>query len=405
MSMKYIVPALAVAGRALAQSSVNTCSAATTTISAAADASALAGCTTFTGSIAIATGTTDNIALDGISVIQGSLIASNVTQITQISAGSLESITEEFNLDELTILSTLTFPRLTDVGSIVWNALPALQGLSFTTGVQTASELNIQNTQLNTLDGIDLQVVDTVYITNNDYLQEINMQLGNITTSLTIEANGNNVSAIFPNLIWANNMTLRNVTTYSSPSLEAVNGSLGFYSNEFTSISCANLTTVGGSLSFVDNGDLTNVSMPALKTVGGGFSITNNTDLNSVSGFTDLATVSGAVSMVGNFTNVTLPALGDVKGAFNLNSQGDVSSDCQHFKSLSGSNNVIKGKYTCNFVTSSASGTQSGSVMVASGASGSASSTSTSKSSASGMYVPSAATGFMGVLAVLLGLV
>jgi len=231
------------------------------------------------------------------------------------------------------------------------------------------------------------------------------MQLGNITTSLTIEANGNNVSAIFPNLIWANNMTLRNVTTYSSPSLEAVNGSLGFYSNEFTSVSCANLTTVGGSLSFVDNGYLSNVSMPSLKTIGGGFSVANNSEYANITGFTDLATVSGAVNFVGNFSNVTLPALGDVKGAFNLNSQGDVQSDCQHFKSLSGNSNVIKGKYTCNFVASSASGTQSGSVMVASGATGSASSTSTSKSSASGMYVPSAATGFMGVLAVLFGLV
>lgn len=283
-------------------SAQSSCSAATTTIQNAGDASALASCTTFTGDIAIATGTTDNIALDGIQEIKGSLIANNVTQITQISAGSLETITDQFNLNGLTILSTLSFPKLTDVGTIAWEALPALQGLSFSTGIQTASELNIQNTQLASLDGINLQVVDTVYITNNPYLQDITMQLGNITDALTIEANGNNVSVILPNLMWANNMTLRNVSTYSSPSLEAVNGSFGFYDNEFTFVECANITNVGGSLSFVSNTDLTNVSMPLLKTIGGGFQIANNTLYNNVNGFADLATIGGALAFNGNFT-------------------------------------------------------------------------------------------------------
>lgn len=300
MSLRYVVPALALAAGAVAQSS--SCSVATTTIQNAGDASALASCTTFTGTIAIATGTTDNIALDGITEIQGSLIADNVTQITQISASSLETISQTFTLNGLTILSTLNFPRLTNVDSIQWEALPALQGLSFTTGVQTASQLNIQNTQLNSLDGIDLQVVDTVYIVNNDYLEDINMQLGNITESLTIGSNGNNVSAIFPNLIWANNMTIRNATTVSLPSLESVNGSLGFYSNEFSMLSAANLTTVGGSLSFVSNSDLTNVSMPMLKTVSGGLQVANNTELKIVDGFPKLATIGGALDFYGNFT-------------------------------------------------------------------------------------------------------
>ncbi|GAB7351982.1 hypothetical protein MBLNU459_g2507t1 [Dothideomycetes sp. NU459] len=399
MSAKYLVPALALAAGAVAQSS---CSAATTTIQNAGDASALASCKTFTGSIAIATGTTDNIALDGISEIQGSLIANNVTQLTQISGSSLETITETFNLNGLTILSTLNFPRLTNVDSIQWEALPALQGLSFTTGVQTASTLNIQNTQLNSLAGIDLQVVDTVYIVNNDYLQDINMQLGNITEALTIGSNGNNVSAIFPNLIWANNMTIRNATSVSLPSLESVNGSLGFYSNEFSMLSAANLTTVGGSLSFVSNQDLTNVSMPMLKTVNGGLQVANNTEFKVVNGFPALATIGGALDFYGNFTNVTLPSITNIRGAFNLQSSADIDSTCSTFKALSGSNSVIKGKFTCAGEQSKPSGEGSSVTGTATGSS--STSTSTGKSGAAGLIVPGAATGLMGVVAVFFGL-
>lgn len=297
MSLRYLVPALAIAGRAAAS-----CSAATTTVSVSADAAALATCTTFTGSIAIATGTTDNIALNGIQVIEGSLIADNVTQLAEISADSLLTISDSFSLTGLTILSTLNFPQLSDVNTIDWTALPALQGLSFTTGVQTASMVSIQNTELNTLDGINLQVVDTFYIANNPFLNEISMQLGNITTSLIIEANGREVVANFPDLDWAYNMTFRNVSSVNIQSLSSINGSLGFYSNEFLNVSAANLTTVGGSLSFVSNSDLTNITMPSLTTVTGGFQIANNTALKSIDGFPKLATIGGALDFYGNFT-------------------------------------------------------------------------------------------------------
>lgn len=230
------------------------------------------------------------------------MIANNVTQLTQISGGDLETITDSFNLNQLTILSTLNFPRLTNVDTIDWEALPALQGLSFTTGVQTAASVSIQNTQLNSLDGINLQVVDDFYVANNPYLNDIEMQVGNITTRLVLEANGRNVSAIFPNLIWAFNMTFRNVSEISIPSLASVNGSMGFYSNEIESLMAPNLTTVGGSLSFVSNSNLQNISMPALTTISGGFQIANNTAYDNVNGFNKLKTVGGALDFNGNFT-------------------------------------------------------------------------------------------------------
>ncbi|TKA81538.1 hypothetical protein B0A49_00452 [Cryomyces minteri] len=398
MSMlKYILPALAVAGQAAAQSS---CSAATKTIQNAGDASALAACQTFTGTIAIATGTTDNIALDGIRKIQGSLIADNVTQLTQMSGSSLETITDTFDLNGLTILSTLNFPRLTNVNTIRWEALPALQGLSFTTGVQTAASVTIQNTQLNSLTGINLQVVDTFFIANNPYLNQMALQLGNISTSLTLEANGRNLSAVFPNLQWAFNMTFRNCSTVSIPSLASVNGSMGFYSNELTSLIGPNLTSVGGSLSFVSNTMLTNISLPKLTTIGGGFQIANNTELKSIDGFPSLKTIGGALDFNGNFSNVSLPAISDIRGAFNMQSTGDITDACNNFKSLSGQNNVIKGKFTC-----AGSQVKPGGAGTTPTSSGSSSSSTSSKSAAGALDVSSSAVmGLTGVLAAIFGL-
>ncbi|KAF2461585.1 hypothetical protein BDY21DRAFT_90226 [Lineolata rhizophorae] len=341
--LKYALPALAVAGTAAAQ-----CSASTTTIQNSGDATALASCTTFTGSIAIATGTVDNIELNGIRTIRGSLIANNVTEMTTLRADSLEEIEDTFDLQQLTILSTLDMPALTKVDTIRWQALPALQGLNFETAVQEAGTVDIQNTELNSLDGINLKVVDVFYIANNRYLESMDLQLSNITNALTMEANAPNLEVSFPNLEWAFNMTLRNVSSLSIPSLEHVNGSFGLYSNFFETFSAPNLTTIEGDLSFVDNGDLTNITMPVLELVEGGFQIENNSQLTNINGFPELATVGGALDFTGDFQNVSLPAIDDVRGAFNMQSTEDISDACDHFEGMAGQNDVIKGEFTCD---------------------------------------------------------
>ncbi|KAI4732115.1 GPI-anchored cell wall organization protein Ecm33 [Aureobasidium sp. EXF-10728] len=399
MSMKYLVPALAAVGGAYAQSSCSVSG--TTTINSPADASALSACQTFSGSIAIATGLGQAVTIPGVRRITGDLVANNNSLIPSISADSLQTIGGAFILNELQILSTLSFPQLSQVDSIQWNALAGLQQLSFTTGVQQASELNIQNTQLQTLDGINLAVVDTVFITNNNYLNDISMQLGNITNSLNIESNGGNVSAIFPNLIWANNMTFRNVSQIALNSLVSVNGSLGFYSNEFSSLQCANLTTVGsnkGDLTIVSNQNLNNVSFPQLKKVGGGFSIQNNTDLMVIDGFPKLATITGAFDLYGDFTNVSAPALNEVDGAFNIQSSAELSG-CDAFQKLK-SGSQIRGKFFCNGTVAKPSGVGSNPSVTGSGSS----SKSTNTGAANAMYIPTAAAGVMGVVAALFGL-
>ena len=228
-------------------------------------------------------------------------MAKNVNNMGSLSADSLQIIDDSFMLKNIQVLTTMNFPSLTQVDTVDWEGLPQLGGLSFTTGLQQVKSLSIQNTGLYTLEGVQLTEVDQFIVANNNYLTDITMPLGNVSTALSLEANGRNVNVNFPELIWAYNMTFRNCSTVNIQSLATLNGSLGFYSNYFHELSAPNLTTVGAGIAFVSNAQLTNISMPELKQVGGGLQVANNTDLRTIDGFPRLVRVGGAVDFNGEF--------------------------------------------------------------------------------------------------------
>lgn len=288
-----------------AQSAI--CTQSTATIHNAADATALATCSTIKGSVLVAPDATGIISIDGPQQITGDLICNNATTLTELSSTTLGSIGGTFGLNGLTLISTLGMKALTSVGSIDWVALPALSALTFPAVVSSAKSVIVSNTFLSSLDGINLETVDTIQIDNNNRLKTFSTQVSNITTSLMIFANGQQLDVSLPNLIFGADMTFRAINSVSIPSLAVVNGSLGFYDSFVASISAPNLTSVGntatgkGSLAFVDNVKLTNISMPNLVSVGGADQIANNTILSAIS-FPDLQTVGGAIDFSGNFT-------------------------------------------------------------------------------------------------------
>jgi len=337
--IKYILTALAVAGTAAAQCK------GPTTIQNNGDAIALGDCAVYNGDITIAPIAAGSITLDGVQRITGNFVCNGATNLTSLEANDLAEIDGEFALNGLTILSTLNMPSLAKVDNINWVALPGIQQLTFTHGVTEAGNVTISNTQLNTLDGINLETVEIFNINNNPYLGDIDMQLANVTQALNIAANGRNLKASFPNLQFAFNMTFRNCSDVSMPSLSSVNGSLGFYSNYFTDFAAPNLTATGQDLVFDDNPSLTNISLPLLKTINGGYQIANNTELKNINGFQKLSVVAGALDFSGNFTSVSLPSLSDVRGGFNLQTSGQF--DCSAFDNAH-SNQVIKGTYVCS---------------------------------------------------------
>lgn len=341
--MKIALPALAAASTAYAAS----CSvSATTTVQNAGDATGLASCSTFSGSIAIATGTTDDIALNGIQRLTGNLVANANSNIKRISADSLETLDGEMNLDGLTRLYAVEFPKLKNIDSIKWSALPNLQQIGFTAEVEKASKVDIQNTALRSLKGINIEEVDTFFLANNGYIDEISMQLGNVSTSLTLADNNENVKVELPNLIWASNLTFRFCGSVDVPSLQSLNGSLGLYNNGFESFSAPNLTTIGEALAIVANENLSNITFPKLTKITDNLQVANNSKLIEIDGFPQLKSIGGSFDISGNMSSVETPNLNSVAGTFNLQSTDNVTDTCAFYKPLK-DKKLIEGGYFC----------------------------------------------------------
>lgn len=327
------------------------CTDATVTISAAADVTSAAACETITGTVEIVSGAGSSIDLSGdLTKIGGDLIASNLGDLISFSSTSLESIGGAFTLKNDTKMSTLKFTSLNSVGSIDWATLSALSGFTYGDGdgITKGSSVIVADTFLSSLDGINIDELDTLNINNNHRLTDFTSKLESLTTLMNINANGEDLSISLPNLVWAANLTISNVTSFTAPSLATINGSIRFDSDYMETFSTPNLTEVQtGDLSFVSNSKLTNISCPLLTKVGGGFTIANNTALADLNGFPLLAQVGGAVALRGSFETVELPALDDVKGAFTLTSTEDITNSvCPTFKKLSTSN-AIQGSYSC----------------------------------------------------------
>lgn len=341
--LRFALPALAAASTAYAAS----CSvSATTTVQNAGDATGLASCSTFSGSIAIATGTTDDIAFDGIKKLSGNLVATNNSAIKRISASNLETLDGEMHLDGLTSLYGIDFPTLKNIDSIKWNALPNLQTIGFTAEVEEAKKVDIQNTGLRALTGINIEEVDTLFIANNGYINEITMQLGNVSDSLTLADNNEDVKVELPNLIWATNLTFRFCGSVSVPSLETLNGSLGLYNNGFETFSAPNLTSVGEALAIVANDKLNNLTFPLLTKISDNLQIANNSALQEVDGFPILKSIGGAFDISGNMSTVETPKIDSVKGAFNLQSTDNITAACAFYKPLH-DKKLLEGSYFC----------------------------------------------------------
>ena len=233
------------------------------------------------------------------------MTCNNATGLSSITTDQLNSISGTWKLTGLTILSNLAMSSLTNVDTIEWIGLPALQGLNFAQGIQTAQTVYISNTQLNSLSGIELQQVGAMDVNNCPYLTTVNVNdLKNITQLMSFSANSESLSISFPNLQEGTNMTFRNISGISVPSLGTVQGNLGFYSGttQWDSFSAPNLTIVDGQLTFVDSPALSKLSFPKLKGIGGGFLIANNTALMSVTGFPNLQVIVGAIDFAGVFT-------------------------------------------------------------------------------------------------------
>jgi hypothetical protein len=278
--------------------------------------------------------------------IGGSLIVKNNGLIQSLGSSSLQTINNDFQLQNATSLTSVAFPKLGEVGSITWFTLNKLPEPTFgTPGITKAKSVVIQDTFLTNVDGVNVQDVTDLKLANNRRLSRFSSSIKTLSNVLEITANGLDLDVSMPNLEWIANMTIANVSSFAVPSLKAVNGSMRFDSNYFESFLAPNLTELqDGDLSFISNAKLTNISFPLLKSIGGGLTIANNTQLEKVDGLGALEDVGGAIIMRGSFDEIDLPKLDNVVGTAQFISTGDITKSCDTLNGLSGS--VVQGKVT-----------------------------------------------------------
>lgn len=351
MFVKYLLPAFVAIGSVAAQAGTCTISGGTTTVKSQAEATKLAGCKTVKGSVVIGEEAGANIDINGPREISGDFTVLNNGVLETFSSSSLEKVGGAFTLNNVTKLSDLQFAYLKEVKSLEFTSVTNLNGMRFAP-LSKAESVIISDTFLNSLDGIDLVSVGRLDINNNRRLTKFETKLKSLSDTLSIQANGLQLEVSLPNLAWITDMAIANVTKFSAPSLEVVNGSARFDSNYFESFSAPNLThTEKGDISFVGNAKLSNMTFPKLTDIGGGLLIANNTALDTITFFPKLKNIGGAIKLRGNFTEVEFPELDVVKGAFDLSSTADISKSCDTLKELAPTeqdgNGKVAGTFTC----------------------------------------------------------
>lgn len=368
---------------------------ASATATAQTDLDQYAGCSTLTGNLTV-TGQLGSAALANVKKIDGSLTIKNATQLVSFAADSIEEITGALTLQDLTILDTASFGSLEKVESITLLTLPAIT--TFNSKLSSADNIYISDTTLETIDGFSvLSEVNVFNINNNRFLTSIKSSLQTVSDALSFQFNGDNTTIVLDDLIWANNITLIDVSSASLKSLQAVNASLGFLNNSITAIDLNNLTNVGQTFTVTFNDELTDISCNKLTKIGGGLVIANNTNLNSIDAFSNLETIGGALNIEGSFGLLDLSSLKSVRGSADVETTS-ANYSCSALKALQKKGSIQGDDFVCkNGAKSSSSKKSSTSVAkqqssssnsksataTSTGESSSASETASSQSSAS----------------------
>lgn len=242
------------------------------------------------------------IVIDGPEKIKGDLFVSNVTNLLSLTSNTISSIEGTLTIDNCESLGTIQFDSLRTLKELKLNRLTQLRSLVFgSEGVTKADVVSVTDTHLDSLSGLMLSTVNSIYINNNGRLTTFESDLVNITSELIIHSNGDDFEISMPLLESAAEIQIANTRSLSVPLLEKVSKSLKLDRNpEMDSFLAPNLTKVDGTVSFINNKALANVSLPELTEIGGGLTIINNTELIDIDGFPSLEIV-GSILLGGNF--------------------------------------------------------------------------------------------------------
>lgn len=200
----------------------------------------------------------------------------NVDNVTSLSIPSLTSVTEMLTVYESPNVESLAFPALMDVGTLHLSWLPKLKDLDLSLGIEKMTELYISNTNLSTLQGINVTTIEDLTILNNPMLKSVDMSdLKSATGFVNVEGCPS-IELGMSNLGTVNDLKLQGINNVTLWKLNGSHGDLWLQNTSIDDFRPGVLETVGGSLRVEDNRYLTSLSLPALTTTANGTSIKNN---------------------------------------------------------------------------------------------------------------------------------
>lgn len=167
-----------------------------------------------------------------------------------------------------------------------------------TPGLTRVNTLNISDTYLQNINGIDPVMASEITIASNQLLQSLTMQVTNVSGIFGIRGNAEGLTISLPNLGIAGQVLVNNASSLMMPSLENVTQNVALIGNTFESLSLPNLTLVGpggGGFNVMANMALTNMTVPKLSRVAGGVVITNNNKLDGTISLPNLVLASSGL--------------------------------------------------------------------------------------------------------------
>ncbi|KAH3899551.1 uncharacterized protein SCDLUD_003828 [Saccharomycodes ludwigii] len=232
---------------------------------------------------------------------------------------------------------------LEHVDVLEWKVVPILSTVSFDTGLKKIKEIIISDTSLVDFDIFkNIEDLAVLNINNNRYMESIDSNAKTISRQLSISANARDLVVSFPQIEWANNITIRDVVSADLPTLEFVNNSAEFIDNFFTELKLPNVKSIGGTLGIIENYHLKNVDLEEVSDIFGGLMITNNSEIETINFLPNLQHIGGAIQFDGKFKDTNFPKLKLVKGSVFINTNSN-NMNCNKWTAPENGLSIIRG--------------------------------------------------------------
>lgn len=224
-------------------------------------------------------------------------------------------------------MALLSFPSLKSANSLDWKVLPILSTVHFGDSLNVAQNIVISDTSLTSFSGFIANDLKTLDINNNRFLESITATVENITESLHIASNSENLNVNLSSLKFANNLTIHEASKLELSNLENVENSASFLNNNFKQLKLPKLKGIGGTLRVSKNPNLSQIELPQVDEIGGGLVVINNTNIEKINFLPNLSIIGGAIELMGNIKEIQLKSLKLVKGSARIKSLTS-SFDC-----------------------------------------------------------------------------